>query len=54
MFKFYRFVLFFALIVSGFSIRANHILGGNFELNNTGTNGYYELKLNLFLEFRLL
>ncbi|MEY4538769.1 MAG: hypothetical protein RLZZ306_526 [Bacteroidota bacterium] len=50
MFKFYRFVLFIALIVSSFSVRANHILGGNFELNNTGTNGYYELKLNLFFD----
>ena len=48
--KVYRFVLFFTLIISSFSIRANHILGGNFELNNTGTNGYFELKLNLFFD----
>ncbi len=48
--KVYRFVLFFTLIISSFSIRANHILGGNFELNNTGFNGYYELKLNLFFD----
>jgi gliding motility-associated-like protein len=48
--KVYRFVLFFLLIISSFSIRANHILGGNFELNNTGTNGYFELKLNLFFD----
>jgi gliding motility-associated-like protein len=32
------------------SVRASHILGGNFELNNSGTNGYYELKLNLFFD----
>ncbi len=50
MFKIYRLVLFFTLIMSSISIRANHILGGNFELNNTGTNGYYELKLNLFFD----
>ena len=50
MFKIYRLVLFFILITSSISIRANHILGGNFELNNTGTNGYYELKLNLFFD----
>lgn len=48
--KVYRFVLFFTLIISSFSIRANHILGGNFELNSTGTNGYFELKLNLFFD----
>ena len=30
--------------------RANHILGGNFELNNTGTVGYYELNLKLFFD----
>jgi gliding motility-associated-like protein len=50
MFKFYRLVLFFIWIISSFSIHANHILGGNFELNNTGTNGNYELKLNLFFD----
>ena len=49
-FKIYHVVLFFAIIMSSSSIRANHILGGNFELNNTGTNGYYELKLNLFFD----
>ncbi len=48
--KVYRFVLFFTLILSSVSLRANHILGGNFELNNTGTNGYFELKLNLFFD----
>ena len=48
--KVYVVLLFFALLVNGFSVRANHILGGNFELNNTGTNGYYELKLNLFFD----
>ena len=50
MFKIYRSVLFFVLIILSMSIRANHILGGNFELNNTGTNGYFELKLNLFFD----
>ena len=50
MFKVYRFVLFFMLIISSMSLRANHILGGNFELNNTGTNGFFELKLNLFFD----
>ena len=50
MFKIYRSVLFFALIILSMSTRANHILGGNFELNNTGVNGYYELKLNLFFD----
>lgn len=48
--KIYGFVMFFSLFVSNFSVRASHILGGNFELNNTGTNGYYELKLNLFFD----
>lgn len=48
--KFYHFTLFFILIITCLSVRANHILGGNFELNNTGTNGYYELKLNLFFD----
>lgn len=48
--KFYYFILFFIFINFSFSVRANHILGGNFELNNTGTNGYYELKLNLFFD----
>lgn len=48
--KFYRIILFFILSVSSLSVRANHILGGNFELNNTGTNGSYELKLNLFFD----
>jgi gliding motility-associated-like protein len=48
--KIYGFVLFFILFVSCFSIRANHILGGNFELNSTGTNGYFELRLNLFFD----
>lgn len=48
--KFYRFILFIILIIASFSVQANHILGGNFELNNTGANGYYELKLNLFFD----
>ena len=48
--KVYRFVLLIMLIISSISLRANHILGGNFELNNTGTNGYFELKLNLFFD----
>ena len=48
--KVYRFVLIFTLIISSMSLRANHILGGNFELNNTGSNGYFELKLNLFFD----
>ncbi len=48
--KVYRFVLFFILFITSMSVRANHILGGNFELNNTGFNGYYELKLNLFFD----
>ncbi len=50
MFKVYGVVLFFILFVSSMSVHANHILGGNFELNNTGSNGYYELKLNLFFD----
>ena len=48
--KFYRFILFFILMSASLSVRANHILGGNFELNNVGTNGFYELKLNLFFD----
>ncbi|MEA5459448.1 gliding motility-associated C-terminal domain-containing protein [Arcicella sp. LKC2W] len=40
----------FLLTLTNISVRANHILGGNFELNNTGTNGSYELKLNLFFD----
>ena len=48
--KFYGVILFFSLFVFSFSVRANHILGGNFELNNTGANGSYELKLNLFFD----
>lgn len=48
--KIYGFVLFFILFVSSFSIRASHILGGNFDMINTGTVGYYELTLNLFFD----
>ena len=48
--KVYGFVLFFLLIFSSLSTRANHILGGNFEMINTGTVGYYELTLNLFFD----
>jgi gliding motility-associated-like protein len=42
--------IFFLLIITNLTVRASHILGGNFELNNTGNNGYYELKLNLFFD----
>ena len=48
--KFYGAVLFFIVFAYSVSVRASHILGGNFELNNTGINGYYDLKLNLFFD----
>jgi gliding motility-associated-like protein len=48
--KFYGFVLLFIILVSSFSVRASHILGGNFDMINTGTVGYYELTLNLFFD----
>jgi len=48
--KIYLFIIYITLIIASLSVRANHILGGNFELNNTGTNGYFELKLNLFFD----
>jgi gliding motility-associated-like protein len=48
--KVYGFVLFFIILVSSFSVRASHILGGNFDMINTGAVGYYELTLNLFFD----
>jgi gliding motility-associated-like protein len=48
--KVYGIIIFFLLIFTNLTVRANHILGGNFELNNTGTHGYFELKLNLFFD----
>jgi gliding motility-associated-like protein len=48
--KIYRIVLWVLLISTSKVAWSNHILGGNFELNNTGTVGYYELKLNLFFD----
>ena len=48
--KFYRFVVIFLWVFVALESRANHILGGNFELNNTGTVGYYELNLKLFFD----
>jgi gliding motility-associated-like protein len=40
------------LVLLGISLegRANHILGGNFEMINTGAAGYFELTLNLFFD----
>lgn len=48
--KIYRFIVIFFLVLTALESRANHILGGNFELNNTGTVGYYELNLKLFFD----
>jgi gliding motility-associated-like protein len=48
--KIYRFVVIFLWIFVALESRANHILGGNFEMNNTGTVGYYQLNLKLFFD----
>ena len=48
--KIYRFVVLLLCICLSLESRASHILGGNFEMNNTGTVGYYELTLNLFFD----
>lgn len=48
--KIYRFIVIFLWVLTALESRANHILGGNFELNNTGTVGYYELNLKLFFD----
>ena len=48
--KLYRFTVIFLWFFIALESRANHILGGNFELNNTGTVGYYELNLKLFFD----
>ncbi len=48
--KIYCLILLLVIIYCSSPVYARHILGGNFELNNTGTNGYYELKLSLFFD----
>jgi gliding motility-associated-like protein len=48
--KVYRLILFTVLIYCSSPVYARHILGGNFELNYTGPNGYFDLKLNLFFD----
>jgi len=48
--KFYRFMVLLVLLGISLESRARHILGGNFELNYSGTTGNYELALNLFFD----
>ncbi len=48
--KIYRFIVIFLCISTAFESRANHILGGNFELNYAGSSGNYELNLKLFFD----
>ena len=48
--KIYRFLILFLWVLTALESRANHILGGNFELNYAGTAGNYELNLKLFFD----
>jgi gliding motility-associated-like protein len=48
--KIYRFIVIFLWMLTILESRANHILGGNFEMINTGTVGYYQLNLKLFFD----
>ncbi len=48
--KIYRFIVILLWVLTALESRANHILGGNFELNYAGTAGNYELNLKLFFD----
>jgi hypothetical protein len=48
--KVYRLIILLLLIYCSSPVYARHILGGNFELNYTGTSGNFDLKLNLFFD----
>ena len=48
--KIYHFIIVLVCICISLEGRANHILGGNFELNYAGTAGNYELNLKLFFD----
>jgi gliding motility-associated-like protein len=48
--KIYRFITVLICFCFSLESRASHILGGNFEMTNTGTVGNFELTLNLFFD----
>jgi gliding motility-associated-like protein len=48
--KIYRFIIVLVCFCISLESRADHILGGNFEMVCTGTVGNYELTLNLFFD----